>query len=283
MAGRDVVLFTDYAEGYGMKGRILNHLDAADRERIVWALETTLDMLPDLERSRAGSGDQGSGFMEFRHRESADRGMREIRIVVASERTVLRHRAVLDGRHRRTTITEAIDGIRDTRGETIEDTSRRIRGWLEDAGRADDEDLIETHRSAERTGFEALLAAACRRNDGWSHACATMEWQASEASIMLDYDDGRPLARFCASGEEPCDGKPSIELQEALRSKTSVRHLVVGRSVFDPGPTFTFGPPPVIRIRSADVSAVGRLIGIADAVEKGYELLPNRHATKGMA
>lgn len=266
-----------------MKSSLLNHLDAADRERITWALETTLDVLPDLERSREAPADQGLGFIEFRHRGSFGGGVREIRIVVASERTVLSHRASVGGRHRRTTVAEAVDGIRNTSGETMEDASRRIRGWLEDAGRADDEDLIETHRSAERTGFEALLAAACRRNDGWSHACATMEWLVSEASIILDYDDGRPLARYCASGEEPCDGTPSIELQEALRSKSSVRHLVAGRTIFDPEPTFTFGPPPVIRIRSSDVSAVGRLSGIADAVEKGYELLPNGHATKGVA
>lgn len=212
--------------------------------------------------------------MEFRHRGPLGGGMQEVRILVESGRTVLNHRAIVGGRHRRTTVTEAVDGIRDSREETMECVSQRVRGWFEDAAQADDENLIETHRSAVRTGSEALLAAACRRNDGWSHACATMEWRASEACVILDYDDGRHPKRFCASGEEPCDGAPSIELQAALLSKTSVRHLVAERSIFEPGPRFTFGPPPVIRLRSDGITAVDRLSGIADAIKLGYELIP---------
>lgn len=257
-----------------MKSSILNHLDAADRKRISSALETTLDVLPYLVRFRSGSGDEEPSFMEFRHRRPLGSGMQEVRILVASDQTVLRHHAIAGGRHRRTTVSEAVDGIRATREQTMEDASQRIRGWFEDAAQADDENLIEKHRSAARTGSEALLAAACRRNDGWSHANATMEWRASEACVILDYDDGRHPIRFCASGEEPCDGAPSVELQAALLSKTSVRHLVVERSIFEPGPWFTFGPPPVIRLRSDDITAVDRLSGIADAIKLGYELIP---------
>lgn len=256
-----------------MKGLVLNHLDADDRLRVVRALEFTLDALPDLPRSCTGWGDRGRSFMEFRHPRATDPSNHEVHLTVDADQTMLRYRTMIDGKRVRTTIVEATDGIRRTRGETMEDAVHRVRGWLVEVEQASDSSQMEAYRSARQAAAAALLAAACRRNDGWSSASAEMGSLGSPPRVMLGYPDDRSLARYCGSGEPPCDGTLSRALGCALRSETAERHVVSARTVADPAPMFRFGPPPLIRIRSVDVSPVARLTAIAEAIEHGYELM----------
>lgn len=251
----------------------MNHLDAPDRARITRVLQATVGMLPDIERLHTGWSVSDDEFLECRLGRSVGTEKHDIHLMVGDARTQLRHEVLVDGSLIQTTVVEEVEGAPRAGSVRIENASRRIRGWLSDVGQVDDENLVEVHRSAERMVSAALLAAACRHDNGWSHAFATMGWLTSEACIMLDYDDGRCLTRFCASGEEPCDGTLSLELQRALQSTASVRHLIAKRSIFDPGPTFTFGPPPIICVRSVDISALRRLEGIADAIDQGFEII----------
>ncbi|GAA3710529.1 hypothetical protein GCM10022268_19510 [Sphingomonas cynarae] len=258
-----------------MKSPVLNHLNADDQSRVVQALEATLDALPDLSLSCAGWGDRGRNFMEFRHPRAGGPSKDEVHLTVDATQTMLRYRRVVDGRRVRTTIFEALDGIRRTRGETMEDAVARVRGWLEEAGHVTRSDRVEKYGSARRASSTALLAAACRLDDGWSSALAEMGSAGSPPCVMLGYPDDRKLARYCIVGEAPCDGRLSDELASVLRSGTPRRHVVSMRTVSDPAPMFRFGPPPIIRIRSDDVTPVARLTAIADAFDRGYELIPN--------
>lgn len=257
-----------------MKSRILNHLDDVDRKRITRALQATVEMLPDIERLYAGAVNPDHGFVECRLGRSAGTEEHAIHLMVDDERTLLEHEVLIDGTWIHTTVIEEVIWPPRADSKRIADASTLVRGWLADVEQVDDEGLAEAYRSAERIGSAALMAAACRYDDGWSLALATMGWRTSEACIMLDYDDGRCPTRFCASGEEPDDGTLSIELWRALQTTTPVRNLVAERTIFDPGPIFTFGPPPIIRIRSADVSHTSRLRSIGDAYDQGLEIIP---------
>ncbi len=99
---------------------------------------------------------------------------------------------------------------------------------------------------------------------------------------MLGYPDDRHLARFCVADDAPRDGGLSDELASVLRSKTARRHIVSTRTIADPAPMFRFGPPPIIRIRSDDVSPVARLTAIAEGFDRGYELIPFRREGIGV-
>ncbi len=264
-----------------MKSPVLNHLTADDRARVVRAIEDTLCALPDLSQSCTGWGDRGRSFMQFQHPRADRPSDVEIHLTIDEARTVLRHRAVVDGKRVRTTIIEALDGIRPTRGGTMEDAVARVRGWREEAWHDADQNRIKEYASARHSASEALLAAACRLDDGWSSALAEMGSSESPPQIMLGYADDRKLARYCAADEAPCDGTLSGELESALRSGTAGRHVVSTRTVADPGPMFRFGPPPLIRIRSDDVTPVARLTAIAEAFDRGYELMPNEQDGMG--
>lgn len=258
-----------------MKSPVLNHLTADDRARVVRALQDTLDALPDLSQSCSGWGDRGRSFMQFQHPRADRPSDVEIHLTVDATRTMLRHRAVVDGKHIRTTIIEALDGICSTRGETMEAAVARVLGWLDEAGHDAKPDLIEEYASARQAAAKALLAAACRLDDGWSSALAEMGSSESPPRVLLGYPDDRNLSRFCVADDLPRDGGLSDELASALRSRAARRHIMSTRTVADPAPMFTFGPPPLIRIRSEDIAPVARLRAIAEAFERGYELMPN--------
>jgi hypothetical protein len=228
-----------------MKSLVLNHLNADDQSRVVQALEAALDALPDLSRSCTGWGDRGRTFMEFRHPRAAGPSNDEVHLTVDATQTMLRYRRFVDGKHVRTTVFEALDGIRPTRGETMEDAVERVRGWLKEARHVAEADRVEKYAGARRAASTALLAAACRLDDGWSSALAEMGSSESPPLVMLGYPDDRNLARFCVADEVPCDGELSDELASALRSGTAKRHVVSTRTVADPGPMFRFGPPPL--------------------------------------
>lgn len=256
-----------------MKSSILNHLDADDRARMVDTLKFILGKLSASASSNAGWGDRGRGHIYFEHLRWFPPEMQDIRLTIDSERTVLRHRFMADGRHRNCIIVENCDGIRPSRGETREDACIRVQQWLTNVEEPDEVGLMEDFQVRRRLAAEALLAAACRLDDGWSSASAAMGTRESEPCVMLGYPDDRHLALYCGSGEPPCDGTLSTELRSALQSGTPRVHLVSTKTVTDPTPTFTFGPPPVIRIRSDDVSPVARLTAIADAMAQGLELI----------
>lgn len=256
-----------------MKSSILNHLDADERARMVGTLKFILGKLSASASSNAGWGDRGRGYIYFEYLRWFPPEMQEIRLTIDSERTVLRHRFMADGKHRTCIIAETCNGVRPSRGETREDACIRVRQWLTDVEGADQAGLVEAFQSRRRFAANALLAAACRRNDGWSNALAEMGSWESEPCVMLGYPDDRRLARYCGSGEAPCDGTLSTELRSALQSGTPRRHLVAKKTVTDPVPTFTFAPP-VLRIRSDDVSAIARLTAIADAHDRDFELIP---------
>jgi hypothetical protein len=209
----------------------------------VQALEATLDALPDLSLSCAGWGDRGRNFIEFRHPRAAGPSNDQVHLTIDATQTMLRYRRVVDGKPVRTTIFEALDGIRRTRGETMEDAVARVRGWLDEAGHVTGSDRVEKYASARRAASTALLAAACRLNDGWSSALAEMGSSDCPPRVMLGYPDDRHLARFCVADDSPRDGGLSDELTSALRSKTARRHVVSIRTVGDPTPMFRFGPP----------------------------------------
>lgn len=264
-----------------MKSLVLNHLNADDQSRVVQALEAALDALPNLSRSCTGWGDRGRTFMEFRHPRAAGPSNDEVHLTVDATQTMLRYRRVVDGKHVRTTVFEALDGIRRTRGETMEDAVDRVRGWLEEARHVAEADRVEEYTSARRTASTALLAAACRLDDGWSSALAEMGSSDFSPRVMLGYPDDRNLARFCVADDVPRGGGLSDQLAFALRSGTARRHIVSTRTVADPAPMFRFGPPPLIRIRSDDVTPVARLTGIAEAFDRGFELIPNERGSIG--
>lgn len=256
-----------------MKCSILNHLDADDRARTARTLEITLDKLSASASSKAGWGDRGRGFLEFHHLRESGAELQEIRLTIDSERTMLRHRFREDGRYRRCTIVEADDGIHPTRGETMENAFTRLRRWLAQVEEVDEPGMMEEFQNRSRLAADALLAAACRRDDGWSSALAEMGSREAEPCVTLSYPDGRRIARFCGSGEAPSDGTLSAEFRSALHPGAPLLHILSKRSVTDPAPMFTFGPPPAVRIRSDDVSAIRRLAGIADAIANGFELI----------
>lgn len=264
-----------------MKSSILNHLGADDRARMIDTLKIILDKLSASGSSNAGWGDRGRGLIYFEHLRFFPPEMQELRLAIDCEKTVLRHRFMVDGKYRNCIIVETCDGIRPSRGETQEDACVRVRQWLTDVEGADYAGPIEEFQSRRRTAATALLAAACRHNDGWSSASAAMGTRESEPCVMLGYPDDRRLALYYGSGETPCDGTLSTELRSALQSGTPRRHLVAEKTVTDPTPTFTFGPPPVIRIRSDDVSPVVRLNAIADAMAQGLELIPKEGGDAG--
>lgn len=258
-----------------MKGPVLNHLNAHERAEVVRALDATLDALPDLSQSCTGWGDRGRSFMQFQHPRANRPSNIGIRLTVDATQTMLRYEAVVDGKRIRTIIVEALDGIRPTRGETMEDAVERVRGWREEAGHVSEPDRVEEYADARRAASTALLAAACRLDDGWSSALAEMGWSTSPPRVMLGYSDDRTLARFCVADDVPRDGGLSDGIASALLSRTAKRHIVSTRIVADPAPMCRFGPPPLIRIRSDDVTPVARLTAIAEAFDCGYELLPN--------
>lgn len=258
-----------------MKSSILNHLDDEDRARMVQTLELTLDKLAASAKSSSGWVASGRESLAFSHQWYFPSEMQELRLTIDPDRTVLRHRFLANGKHRNCIIVEACDDIRPSRGETRENARIRVRKWLTEVEEGDDVGVMEDFRSRRSAAATALLAAACRRNDGWSSALATMDWSETEPGIMLGYPDDRRLALYCGSGEAPCDGTLSAELRAAMRSGSPRRHLVSTKSVTDPAPTFVFGPPPVIRIRSGEVSAIMRLTAIDDAVTRGLELIPH--------
>lgn len=259
-----------------MKSSILNHLDAYDRARMVDTLKFILGKLSASASSNAGWGDRGRGHIYFEHLRWFPPEMQDIRLTIDSERTVLRHRFMAGGKHRNCIIVETCDGIRPSRGETREDACIRVQQWLANVEEPDEVGLMEDFQVRRRLAAEALLAAACRLDDGWSSASAAMGTRGSAPCITLGYPDDRRLARYCVLDEAPCDGTLSAALRLALQSETPPRHLISIKTVTDPIPTFTFGPPPVIRIRSDDVSPVARLTAIADAHEHGFELLPGK-------
>lgn len=213
--------------------------------------------------------------MEFQHPRADRPSDVGIHLTIDECQTMLRYRAVVDGKRIRTTIIKALDGICPTRGETMKDAVARVRGWLEEAGHVAEPGRTEEYATARHAASAALLAAACRLDDGWSSALAEMGSAGSPPCVMLGYPDDRNLARYCIVGEAPCDGRLSDELASVLRSGTARRDVVSMRTVSDPAPMFRFGPPPIIRIRSDDVTPVARLTAIADAFDRGYELIPN--------